>query len=134
MSDGPAFPLTTYPVHLGTGATVTRLEEFTGDPAWYGRYSERTAADGAEGRLVSLHTFTAPWTDWEVHPWGEELVLCTSGAITLHQETDDGVRTIELVAGEAAINPPGVWHTADIEDAATVVFITAGLHTRNRDR
>ena len=104
---GP-FPLRTFPVHLGAGATVTVLEEFTGDGAWYERYGAQVASDGVEGRLVSLHTFDEPWGSWEVHPHGEELVLCTAGTITLHQEDGDGVRTVVLHAGEAVVNPPGV--------------------------
>jgi len=128
------FALATYPVHLGLGATVTKLAEFTGDPAWYGRYGAEVAGDGAEGRLVTLHTFAEPWSSWEVHPHGEELVLCIAGTITLHQEVDDAVRTVELQAGEAVVNPPGVWHTADVTGPATVLFVTAGLGTENRDR
>ncbi len=32
------------------------------------------------------------------------------------------------------INPPGVWHTADIADHAQGLFITAGMGTQNRPR
>ena len=48
------------PSTWGSGATVTRLEEFTGDQAWTKRYGAEVADDGAEGRLVSLHTFNRP--------------------------------------------------------------------------
>jgi len=41
---------------------------------------------------------------------------------------------VELKQGEYAINPPGVWHTADIEGEATGVFITAGAGTEVRPR
>ena len=40
----------------------------------------------------------------------------------------------ELRTGEYAINPPGVWHTADVESEATALFITAGLGTELRPR
>jgi len=132
-SSGP-FPLDRFPVHLGLGATVERLDEFTGDAAWYEAYARRTESDGAEGRLVTVHTFVEPWGTWEVHPHGEELVVCLAGGITLHQETDDGIATVALDAGEAVVNPPGVWHTADVSGTATVLFVTAGLGTENRDR
>lgn len=134
MANDPTFNLEANPVHLGLGAKVIPQETFTGSMDWYIAYGERNAADGLEGRLVSMHTFTEPWDSWEVHPNGEELVLCTAGTMTLHQEVDGGVRTVTLQAGEAVVNPVGVWHTADIEGTATAVFITSGMGTENRSR
>ena len=126
--------LFSHPVHLGLGAAAVAQPEFTG-MAWYADYAARTAADGAEGRLVSLYRFDASWDSWEMHPAGDELVICVSGAITLLQELPDGaVCTVVLGPGEYAINPPGVWHTADLTQPATVLFITAGLGTQHRPR
>ena len=126
--------LDTHYLHLGLGATAVPQPVFTG-MEWYAAYSERTAADGAEGRLVSLSTFSQSWDSWEMHPHGDEVVVCTDGAMTLHQEVADGTTvTVALAAGEYAINPPGVWHTADIEGTATALFITAGLGTEGRPR
>lgn len=127
--------ITTNPIHLGLGATAVAEPVFTGEMAWYGAYGERHAADGAEGRLVTMHTFDAPWDVWEVHPSGAEVVLCTAGAITLHQEHVDGrTDVVDLRAGQYAVNPPGTWHTADVDDEATALFITAGLGTEHRPR
>ncbi|MFK8048801.1 MAG: hypothetical protein AB8B81_10230 [Halioglobus sp.] len=123
------------PIHLGLGATAEREPDFTGAMEWYEAYGARHERDGVEGRLVSMHTFTESWDTWEMHPHGSEVVLCTVGLITLHQEAADGaVAAVTLEAGQYAINPPGVWHTADVSDAATVVFITAGLGTEIRPR
>ncbi len=134
MSDTPTFSLSENPVHLGLGATVVREPRFTGDMEWYLRYGERHAADGVEGRLVSMHTFDRPWDTWEMHPKGAELVVCTSGALTLHQEIDGAVRTVTLRRGEAVVNPPGAWHTADCDAPCTALFITAGEGTALRPR
>lgn len=124
-----------HPIHLGRGATAEVEPEFTGDPAWYAAYGERHVADGTEGRIVSMFTFTAPWDTWEVHPHGHEVVLCTAGEMTLHQEHADGsTATVTLRPGEYAINPPGTWHTADVDGEATGVFITAGHGTELRPR
>jgi quercetin dioxygenase-like cupin family protein len=41
---------------------------------------------------------------------------------------------ITLAAGDYAINPPGVWHTADVASPATVLFITSGVGTQHRPR
>lgn len=120
-------------VHLGLGATSETQPPFNG-MQWYGDYSDRYAADGTEGRLVSMHRFAGDWDVWEMHPAGSEMVLCTSGAITLIQEiAGEQVSTI-LRPGQYAINPPGVWHTADVADEAEAVFITAGEGTEHRPR
>ena len=130
-----AHDLCAHPLHLGLGATAVVEPEFTGAMDWYEGYTARHASDGAEGRLVSMHTFTESWTMWEMHPLGSEVVLCTAGLITLHQEGADGAATkVTLRAGEYAVNPPGTWHTADVESEATAVFITAGLDTQHRPR
>lgn len=124
----------TQPLHLGLGAKAIAQPEFTG-LSWYEAYGARAAGDGAEGRLVAAHRFTESWDSWEMHPVGDEVVLCLSGAMTLMQEMADGTTaTVTLGVGEYAINPPGCWHTADIEREATALFITAGLGTQHRAR
>lgn len=134
MSNSPVFSLSETPVHLGLGATVVRQDRFTGELSWYEAYGKRHAADGTEGRLVSLHTFHEPWRGWEMHPQGEELVVCVAGVITLFQELDGVVQTVTLEPGQAVVNPRGVWHTADVSATATALFITAGVGTQGRPR
>ena len=133
MDESPVFQLKEFPAHLGLGAKVEREPRFTGIE-WYRAYSERHAADGGEGRLVSMHSFGISWDSWEMHPAGSELVVCTAGRMTLHQEINGRRLTITLTAGEAVINPPGAWHTADVEGPCTALFITAGLGTQIRPR
>jgi len=126
--------LPTNPVHLGLGATSKVQPEFTGAMEWYMAYGQRNAADGLEGRLVSMHTFSTPWDTWEMHPKGSELVVCTAGTLTLIQEIDGEHRSVTLQPGEYVINEPGVWHTADVDGPATALFITAGIGTEMRPR
>lgn len=127
-------PLAERPLHLGLGATAVPQPPFTG-MEWYQAYGDRHDGDGAEGRLVSMHTFTGSWDSWEMHPLGDEVVLCLEGTITLRQEHADGTTaSVTIAPGEYAINPPGTWHIADIEGRATALFITAGLGTEHRPR
>jgi quercetin dioxygenase-like cupin family protein len=128
-----ALPLERFPIHLGLGAQAVAQPEFTG-PDWYAAYVERHAADGNEARIVQTFSFSADWTSWERHPVGDEAVICTAGEITLIQELPDGPRRLTLRAGDYAINPRGVWHTADVAGAATALFITAGIGTEHRPR
>ena len=127
------FSLERFPLHLGLGAQAVPQPEFSG-MEWYAAYAERHAADGREARLVSLHSFSESWTSWERHPAGDEAVICTAGEITLIQELPDGTESVALRAGDYAINPRGVWHTADVAGHATALFITAGLGTEHRPR
>ncbi len=127
-----AFNLTKNPLHLGLGATAIQLPDFTGDMSWYEEYGKAHGGDGAEGRLVSMHTFTEDWDSWEMHPNGHEVVLCVNGQVTLVQEINGNTVETVLTAGEGALNDPGVWHTARVSDTATCVFITAGLGTEHR--
>lgn len=131
----PATDLAVHPIHLGRGATAQIEPVFTGDMSWYEAYVGRHAADDAEGRLVSLHTFSEPWQVWERHPHGSEVVLCIAGEITLIQEdAAGGLESVTLAPGQYAINAPGVWHTADVAQQASAVFITAGWGTEHRPR
>ena len=122
------------PLHLGLGATAVPQPAFTG-VEWYEAYVSRNAADGNEGRLVSFSEFNESWDSWEMHPAGDEVVLCLSGSMTLHQEFPDGrTATVTVNTGDYVINPPGVWHTADLAGPATALFITAGAGTVHRPR
>lgn len=126
--------LLTTPIHLGRGATAVVQPDFTGMD-WYQGYGDRHDGDGIEGRLVSMYRFTESWDSWEMHPNGHEVVVCVGGTMTLHQEMPDGTTaTVTIGAGDYAINPPGVWHTADVAGEATALFITAGLGTEHRPR
>jgi quercetin dioxygenase-like cupin family protein len=108
--------------------------EFTG-MAWYEGYMRRHGGDGAEGRLVSLNRFDEPWTSWEMHPSGEEVVCCVQGHMTLHQQLPDGSESsIELGPGDYAINPQGVWHTADADGPVVALFVTVGEGTTHKPR
>lgn len=127
------FSLERFPIHLGLGARALPQPEFTG-MEWYAAYVDRNAADGDEGRLVSLYSFNENWTSWERHPAGDEAVICTAGEITLLQELPDGMQSVTLRAGDYAINPRGVWHTADVAGGATALFITSGRGTEHRPR
>jgi hypothetical protein len=126
--------LRTHPVHLGLGGSAAEQPAFEG-MAWYEAYAARTAADGADGRLVSLYEFASDWESWEMHPAGDELVVCLEGAITLIQELPDGrFHSAMLRPCEYAINQAGTWHTADVAEPTKALFITAGQDTEHRLR
>ena len=121
-------------IHLGLGAKAVEQPPFCGMD-WYEHYAARHSGDGAEGRLISQYSFTGDWTAWEMHPAGDEVVICTAGSMVLVQEFEDGtVVETPICAGQYAINPQGIWHTADVAENATAIFITAGAATQHRPR
>jgi quercetin dioxygenase-like cupin family protein len=123
------------PIHLGRGGAAIAQPIMDGTAAWYEAYAARTAGDGPDGRLVMLHTFAADWTSWEMHPKGEEVILCLSGEMTVIQEQADGQASeVVLGSGDYVIVPTGIWHTANVARPATAVFITPGEGTMNRPR
>jgi mannose-6-phosphate isomerase-like protein (cupin superfamily) len=125
--------LVDYPIHLGLGAKAS-VEPFFFGTEWYSTYEARHSDDGNEGRLVSIYTFDKPWDSWEMHPYGSEVVFCIQGGITLIQKVEGKHQHILLQTGEYIINPPGIWHTADVSNSATVLFITAGKGTEQKKR
>lgn len=120
-------------IHLGLNASAVVQPDFNG-MEWYAGYGARHGSDGKEGRLVSMHTFKEPWASWEMHPVGHEVVVCTAGEITFIQEANGEETRVTLSPGDYAINAPGVWHTADVKESATALFITAGEGTEHRPR
>ena len=118
-------------LHLGpTSSTVVRA--FSWDRI--GEYGAHFAADGAQGRLVTMGRQTESWTSWERHPAGEELVFLISGRVDLIQDLDGEEHHIEMHAGDAVLNPPGVWHTSDVHEPGDALFITPGAGTEHRPR
>jgi quercetin dioxygenase-like cupin family protein len=121
-------------VHIGLGSTLRPFHDWSWDEPTLTRYASETAADGAEGRMVTMNEQAESWPTWERHPAGEELVILLEGRIELIQEIDGDERRVELRAGQALINPPGVWHTADVHEPGRGLFITPGTGTEHKPR
>lgn len=134
MTAPEAFDLSTTFVHLGLGSLVRPLPDFAWTDEYLSSYEEETAGDGAEGRLVTMTPQSETWGSWERHPAGEELVVQLEGRSILIQELPGGEHRIELGPGQAAVNPKGVWHTADVLVPGRALFITAGRGTEHRPR
>jgi mannose-6-phosphate isomerase-like protein (cupin superfamily) len=125
------FDLTTTFIHLGLGARAIPLPDFSWSPEALDEYGRRFAGDGDEGRLVGLFRQETDWPTWERHPHGEEVVILLSGTADLIQWVDGGERVAPMTAGEAIVNPVGVWHTARVQEPGMMMFITPGRDTEN---
>ncbi len=88
----------------------------------------------APGRLVSYFQNEADWTNWEMHPKGDEWIFLLSGVMVLILEEGTSIKKLRFSGGEFTIVPKGVWHTADIIEAGASLFITPGEGTRHKIR
>lgn len=131
---GSAIDLFTVPIHLGLGSRAQPVEGFAWDADVLAAYAAAVADDGADGRLVVAFEGSGSWDTWERHPAGDEVVICLSGRMTVIREIDDEHDPVELGPCQAMINPPGVWHTADVLEPGLFMTITPGVGTEHRPR
>jgi mannose-6-phosphate isomerase-like protein (cupin superfamily) len=85
-----------------------------------------------QGRLLTALPMNADWTNWEMHPAGDEILFMLEGNATFILELSSGPKEIALAAGRLLVVPKGVWHTAKVSKPARLLAITAGLGTQHR--
>lgn len=86
-----------------------------------------------QGRLMSAFSFSEPWSVWERHPAGDELVMLLQGSVTLVLEESGQERSVQLnEPGSYVLVPRNVWHTARTSVQTTMLFLTPGAGTEHR--
>lgn len=113
---------------LASGGDV---ETFEGAAEFWSKSSEELDQIGVDW-LVSEYDFDADWTNWEMHPNGDEVVYLLAGDIDFLLELDGVVETIELRGRGFVIVPRGVWHTAKILRPSRVLALTRGAGTTHK--
>lgn len=84
--------------------------------------------------LIACHHFDSDWPTWEIHPHGDELVALISGDADLILRQDDGDQSVRLnKPGDFIVVPANTWHTAKINVATSMVFVTPGEGTDNQE-
>jgi mannose-6-phosphate isomerase-like protein (cupin superfamily) len=126
--------ISTIPIHLAPGGRAAAVDGFTWTPEGLAAYAEATQADGPDGRMVMMFHSVGAWDSWERHPVGAEVVVACTGTHRFVQELDGREHVVELSPGQAVVNPPGVWHTADSGEGGWILTITPGLGTEHRPR
>ena len=95
---------------------------------------ERAYDNFAGHQLVAIHQFDGDRPSWEVHPHGDEIVVLLSGSADLVLRRDEGNESVPLKApGDYIVVPKGIWHTANVQQPARMLFITPGQETLNRE-
>ena len=95
---------------------------------------DRQYGDFKGHTLVSSFSFNDDWPTWEIHPHGDEIVCLISGNVDLILATNNGEQKVRLDSqGSFAIVPKNTWHTARVHAPSTMLFITPGEGTENRE-
>ena len=125
----PIEPSRTY-LHLRDDLSAARVPV---EPDFWATIRDRADLQG--GRLLMRFDFTEDWDVQEMHPAGDELVILLSGSLDMHVEVDGAVERVELrQTGQLAIVPAGAWHTADVLEPSSALFVTPGEGTLNEPR
>lgn len=96
-------------------------------------------AELAEGRpvidgwLYGVYAMAAgPWSNWERHPHGDEVLTMLSGAMDLTLEEKTGPRTVSMNAGDTVVVPAGIWHIGRVVTPGRLMALTFGKGTEHR--
>lgn len=122
------------PIHLGDENTVLAINDFNFDGESFMAYIAEHCQT-TPGRLMMIESTPVDWTTWERHPQGAEIVFVLEGKGTFFHELEDGSHAeIPVQPGSAIINPPGVWHTADVVEPIRAIYITPCPDTDHKPR
>lgn len=84
-------------------------------------------------KLVSCHEFEQDWTNWEIHPNGDEVIVLLGGKATFILDLPDGHECTDLEEeGSVIIIPQNIWHTVKTKVKTKLLFITPGEGTRHK--
>lgn len=91
--------------------------------------------DFAGHSLIASFSFDEDWPTWEIHPEGDEFVCLLRGDAEMILDTDDGEQRVRLNKPRSfVIVPKGTWHTAKVHAPTSMLFVTPGQGTENRDQ
>ena len=127
MNAPPLDPEHTYILLTTDGASRTT----PGGEAFWALPPEVSAAFD-DGWLISEFVCASDWSNWEIHPDGDEFVYLLSGDVELLLELPDGIVSQRLAGRGATVVPRGSWHTAKVFAPSRLLFVTRGAGTRHR--
>ena len=136
-SNGP-FDLSQQPIHLDdtgiNGGRAIGLTNFNYDGPSFEEYIQSHCDANAPGRLMMIEASPSSWTTWERHNDAAEIVYILRGKGVFIQEIDGEQVRIPVSPGVCLINPKGVWHTADVDEALEAIYLTPCPGTEHRPR
>ncbi len=126
--------LDTDPIHLSGSLQAIPVTSFEFTPDGFETYMAAQCSAEDPGRIVMIEHSPADWAMWERHTAGDEVVILISGTARFIQEIDGEAVEQIVSSGQAIINPAGVWHTADVAEPFSAVYLTPCPGTEHRPR
>lgn len=120
-------PSETY-IHLTLSGSAERLPG--GERFW--SMPEPELDRFGHGWLVTEFECSSDWSNWEMHPDGDEFVYLLSGEAVLLLKQPAGLAEVPLSGRAAVVVPRGVWHTAKVSQPSRMLFVTMGHGTQHR--
>lgn len=124
-------PADTYAVISSTSASTV-----PGGDAFWSMVMRGETPPGAEGMfggwLFGAFASGGTWDMWEMHPHGDEIVMCLSGEIELVLERGAIQESVLVGPGRAVVVPRGAWHTAIVHHPGHMLHVTCGEGTEHR--
>jgi len=94
--------------------------------------SATTDPELMDGRTLALRTVSGPqdvhYPAWEMHPDGDELLILTSGSLSVELR-EEAVGRAPLSPHAAFIVPAGVWHRLIVHEPSVLIAITPRHNT-----
>jgi len=91
--------------------------------------------DIAGHSLIASFSFDDDRLTSEVHPEGDEFVCLRSGDADMILDTDKREQNVRMnTPGSFVIVPKGTWHTATAHAPTSMLFVTLGQGTGNREQ
>lgn len=84
-----------------------------------------------QGYLLSAFDLASDFPHWEMHPKGDELLICVSGALTVLLEQGGEIIPVPLPPGAICRVPAGTWHFVTAAAPGRLLAITAGEGTEH---
>jgi mannose-6-phosphate isomerase-like protein (cupin superfamily) len=90
----------------------------------------------SDGSVLALSRVISPadvhYPVWEMHPGGDELLLLTSGVLSVEVREDGAERIVPLRPEAAFIVAAGVWHRLIVHQPSQLMAITPRHNTVHR--
>lgn len=131
----PGIDLSQTYVHIednGRASPVPVTDDFWALLSTGGGDREDIRRIAAGGWMVGTFPCTETWSQWEMHPDGEEIVVLLSGSVDFVLEEPAGERLIELRGRSTVVVPRGAWHRAIVHEPGEMLHITFGRGTEHR--
>jgi mannose-6-phosphate isomerase-like protein (cupin superfamily) len=119
----------------GKGTVVPLTDSFWPELISGNYKSEETRLFGeGSGWMLGAYEMTEDMQHWEMHPSGDEFLVCVAGSYDVILDLPDGEKIAALPAGNTCKVPQGVWHRQEVREPGRIVSITFGRGTEHRPR